>query len=121
MEQKGYNVILFDEVCNLCKHSANFVTKRDKNKVFTLIPLQSSIGKDMLTIFGLAGLKINSLVFIEDCKPYLQSTAGLRILNKLGGPWKIFMVFIIIPKPLRDFVYNLISKYRYKWFGKRKD
>ena len=117
MEEKGFKVILFDEICNLCDSTVSFVKKRDRNGKFRFIPLQSPIGQDMLTISGLSGSGNNSVVYIEDCQPYLRSTAGLRILKELGWPWRIFYVFIIVPKPIRDFVYNLIAKYRYRWFG----
>jgi predicted DCC family thiol-disulfide oxidoreductase YuxK len=117
MEEKGLNIILFDENCNLCNSSVSFVKKRDKQETFRFVPLQSAIGKDMLRIFGYADSQIDTFVYLEDCKPFLRSTAGLRVLKELGWPWKIFYVFIIIPKPIRDFFYSLIAKYRFRWFG----
>jgi len=117
MEEQGLKIILFDEICNLCDSTISFVKKRDKYGKFKFIALQSPIGKDMLTISGLSNSEIKSVVYIEDCKPYLRSTAGLRILKELGWPWKLFYAFIMVPKPIRDGVYNLIGRYRYKWFG----
>ena len=123
---ENHSIILFDGICNFCNSTVNFILKRDKTNLFKFSPLQSESGQRFLTETGLkeyfsAKNKINSetIILIEGQKFYSQSTAVLRILKKLGGGWKIFYIFIIIPPPLRNFFYNLISKNRYKWFGKR--
>lgn len=48
----------------------------------------------------------------------MRSTAALRVAKHLSGLWTILYVFIVVPKFIRDFIYNLIAKKRYKWFGK---
>jgi len=113
------NIILFDGVCNFCDASVNFIIDRDKKNVFKFAALQSEKGQEILDYFKLPKDDFDSFVFIENDKVFKKSSAALRIANKLGGLWKIFYPFIIIPKFIRDFFYNLIAKNRYKLFGKK--
>ena len=109
-------IVLFDGVCNFCNSSINFIIKHDKKGHFKFAPLQSEIAKIMV---GDKTLSMpESVILIENGKTYDRSTAALRIARKLDGLWPLLYVFIIIPKPLRDMVYNLIGRNRYKWFGK---
>lgn len=112
-------VLLFDGYCNLCNGLVQFVLKADKKKKFLFASLQSESGQALLKKFDLPINDLNTFVLIIDDKYYIKSTAGLLVLKELGGFWKLFYVFILIPRPLRDFVYNKIAKYRYKIFGKR--
>jgi predicted DCC family thiol-disulfide oxidoreductase YuxK len=110
-------IILFDGVCNFCNSSVNFVIKRDKKAYFKFAPLQSELAEKLL------GKPISempdSVVLIENNKVHYKSTAALMIAKKLDGLWPIFYLLIIIPRPIRDWVYNLIAKNRYKIFGKK--
>ncbi len=110
-------IILFDGVCNFCNSSVNFVIKRDKKAYFKFAPLQSELAEKLL------GKPISempdSVVLIENDKVHDKSTAALMIAKKLDGLWPIFYLLIIIPRPIRDWVYNLIAKNRYKIFGKK--
>jgi len=109
---------LFDGVCNLCHRSVDFIRRRDPDGKFKFIHLQSPVGKDMIRMFGVPDQGLDSILFIEDCKIYDRSTGSLSILRELGWPWKIFYVFMIVPRPIRDFFYDIIAKYRYRWFGR---
>ena len=113
-------VLLFDGVCNLCNHSVQFVLKRDKHKYFKFAALQSDSGQKLLDQFDLPIRDFTSFVLIENDKIYLKSTAVLHVVKHLGGVWFLLYVFIIIPRPIRDFFYNLIAKNRYKIFGKQE-
>ncbi len=111
-------IILFDGVCNLCNGVVKFAINRDVNGVLSFASLQSEAAKQLMRKYGLDERQLETFVFIEDGKAYTQSTAGLKLAKKLGGLWPLFYVFIIIPKPIRDAVYKLISRNRYRWFGK---
>ncbi|HLA57370.1 MAG TPA: thiol-disulfide oxidoreductase DCC family protein [Puia sp.] len=119
MDEPDKNIVLFDGVCNLCNGLVRFIIKRDRTRKFKFASLQSEIGQQWLIRFGLAKNEFESFVLIQDDKYYLKSAAALNTLRKLGGIWKAFYVFILIPRPVRDFMYNLIAKSRYKMFGKR--
>lgn len=112
-------IILFDGLCNLCNGSVQFIIKRDRLEVFKFASLQSEIGQTLLKQYGIQNDKIDSIVYINDVRFFLRSSAVLNILKDLGGIWRLWYGFIIIPKFIRDFVYNTISKSRYKVFGKR--
>jgi len=92
---------------------------RDKKGRFTFATLQSYSGQKLLRKFNLPLDDFSSFVLIHGEKYYLRSEAGLRVLKGLGGVWKLFFVLMIFPRPLRDFVYNLVAITRYKIFGKR--
>jgi len=120
MENQFKHIILFDGVCNLCNSSVQFIIKRDKQSKFMFASLQSEFGQSQLVKFQLDTSDMDSFVFISEGKAFTKSTAGLKVLKNLGGLWKILYVFIIFPKPLRDWVYSLIAKNRYKLFGKKE-
>ncbi|HMS41237.1 MAG TPA: DCC1-like thiol-disulfide oxidoreductase family protein [Pyrinomonadaceae bacterium] len=100
-----------------------FVTVRsilllsDKKNFFKFAPLQSEIGQKYIEKFSLSG--IDSVVLIEDERAFAHSTAALKIAKSLGGFWSVCYIFIIIPRPIRDFFYKLFAKYRYRLFGKQ--
>lgn len=110
-------VILFDGYCNLCSLWVHFILKYDSQKKFRFCALQSTVAQKILNGFNFADQN-NTVVLVLDNLIFKKSTAALKILKSIGGPWSMFYVFILIPPFIRDAVYDLISKYRYKWFGK---
>ena len=117
---KQQPVILFDGVCNFCNSAVNFVIRHDKKAQVQFAPLQSDKGRLFLRQYGLPAAEMKSFVFIEEGKSYTQSTAALRVCRYLNGLWPLCYGFIIVPKFLRDGIYNWIAKNRYKWFGVRE-
>lgn len=114
-------VILFDGVCNFCNGSVNFTIKRDKHKTIKFAPLQSDIGKALVKQYGLPENEMRSFLFIENGKLYNKSTAALRVSRHLKGLWPLFYGFIIVPPFIRNAVYDLIARNRYKWFGQKDE
>ncbi|TMI66102.1 MAG: thiol-disulfide oxidoreductase DCC family protein [Bacteroidetes bacterium] len=115
----GNKIILFDGVCNLCNNSVQFIIKRDKKKQFSFASLQGNFGQEFLKKHSLPADNFNSFILLEDEKIYTRSTGALRMLKHLGGGLGLLYGFIILPKFIRDGVYNWIAKNRYKWFGKK--
>ena len=112
-------IVLFDGVCNLCNSSVNFIVDRDPKVRFKFAALQSEKGQELLSqILRANESSFDSIVLISNNSVYIKSSAALRIAKNLKGLWPILYSFIIIPKPIRDFVYDFIAKNRYKWFGK---
>lgn len=116
---KNNSVILFDGVCNLCNASVQFVIKHDPAARFTFASLQSDSGQKLLEQYHLQQTNFNSFVLIENEVAYTKSTAALLVAKRLKGLYKLFYGFIIVPKFIRDAVYSLVAKNRYKWFGKK--
>ncbi len=113
-------VILFDGVCNFCNKTINFIIGQDKNKVFRFAPLQSEVAQRLLEKYDLPKANLDSFILIDNGKAYKSSTAGLKLYKKLPWYWKWTQIFWIVPRFLRDAVYNFIAKNRYKWFGKKE-
>jgi len=111
-------VILFDGVCNFCNSSVNFVIDRDKDGYFKYGALQSDEGTALLTQSGYDSTYLESILLIEGGHIYRDSEAALRVARRLSGLWPMLYGCIIIPRFLRDAVYNWIARNRYKWFGK---
>ena len=114
-------IILFDGVCNFCDSSVQFVLLRDKKAYFSFASLQSDFGQKKLKEHNLPTEEFNSFILIENGKLYQKSTAALRVSRKLKGAWKLLYSFIIVPPFIRNAVYDIISKNRYKWFGQKDE
>ncbi len=116
---KNKPVILFDGFCNLCSSTVKFIIKHDKKAQFLFASQQSDAGKKILLQISAKKVKSESILLIDNQQIYKESTAALRILRALGGLYAVCYVFIIIPPILRNALYKIIAKNRYKWFGKR--
>ena len=119
MLNSDHPIILFDGVCNFCNSIVNFIIKQDKENIFHFAALQSDAGQRLLKEYNIPATGLNSFILIDGSKAYKSSTAGLRLYNKLPWYWKWTQVFWIVPQFIRDRIYNVIAKNRYKWFGKR--
>ena len=117
---KDQPIILFDGVCNFCNGAVNFVIRKDKRSVIKFTPIQSVQGQQLLNQYGFPPSHLSSFIFIKNGNAYTQSTAALQVCKSIGGVWRLLYGFIIVPKFIRDGIYNLVAKNRYKWFG-RKD
>ncbi|MFV8225797.1 thiol-disulfide oxidoreductase DCC family protein [Christiangramia aquimixticola] len=113
-------IILFDGVCNLCNNSVQFIIKHDKKDVFRFAALQSETGKQLLQDRGLDPEELDSIILIEPGVAYYKkSTAALEISRDLSGGYFLLKNFLFLPETMRDGIYDIIAKNRYKWFGKK--
>ena len=112
------NIVLYDGVCNLCTGTVRFAVDRDPEGRIHYASLQSKLGHALMEHVGLPSGRYDTFVFVEDGVAHVRSTAALRLAKKLRGPWPAMSVFLIVPRPIRDFVYRLVSKSRYLWFGR---
>jgi predicted DCC family thiol-disulfide oxidoreductase YuxK len=113
-------ILLFDGVCHFCNHTVQFVIRHDKREKFRFAALQSSSGQKLLKKFDLPTNDFDSFVMITTNTFYTKSTAALQVCLVLGGLWRILYVLKVLPKPLRDGIYTILAKNRYKWFGKEE-
>ena len=116
---KNKRIILFDGVCNLCNGGVQFVLKKDKNNIFNFSSLQSEFGQKKLLELNFDSTNFDSFLYLKDDKVYTKSSAALQVCKELSGPIKLLSIFLIVPKFIRDLIYSLIAKNRYKWFGKQ--
>ena len=111
-------IILFDGVCQFCDKSVQFILKRDPNGKFSFCSLQSDTGIQLRKDYHIPE-ELDSIILIEGEKYHSKSTAALKIARELRGGWKWLYIFIVIPRPIRDAVYDMVARNRLKWFGEK--
>ncbi len=117
---KEVGIVLFDGVCHLCDGAVRFILKRERTSELKFAPLQSDTGSTLLQNYGYSPNYLDGLILIENNRAHDRSSACLRIARKLNFPWNLLFPLLIIPKPLRDFIYGMIASVRYRWFGKKE-
>jgi len=119
MESTDHPVLLFDGVCNLCNGSVQFIIERDPEARFRFASLQSEEGQALLNRFESRPADLSSVVLVQEGRLYARSEAALRVARQLSGGWPLLYALIVVPRPIRDAVYNWIARNRYRWFGKK--
>jgi predicted DCC family thiol-disulfide oxidoreductase YuxK len=109
------SIVLFDGVCNLCNGFVQFILPRDPAGRFRFASLQSDSARRLLK----GDAPVETVVLIEEGKTFVKSTAALRIARRLQFPWPAVYAFIVVPRGLRDILYDWVARHRYRWFGKR--
>ncbi len=110
-------LILFDGLCGWCTGWVRFLLKHDSQKRFQFAPLQSPIGQRQLAAYNLSQEIFSTFVVITPAGYFIKSTATLRIARHLGGIWSILYPFILVPKILRDGIYDFVARYRFQLRG----
>ncbi len=113
-------ILLFDGHCNLCNAWVQFIVKRDSAGTIRFASLQSGAGRRLLEEHKIDENYIESLVFFEEERFSVSSTAALRTVSFLDSWQKHLIFLIVVPRSLRDLVYRFIARNRYKWFGRRE-
>ena len=111
-------MILFDGVCNLCNGYVQFVIGRDPLARFQFAPLQSGAADRLLGRREARGDLPDSIFLVQDGRVFTRSAAALRILRGLRFPWPLAFALIVVPRPLRDWIYDRVALNRYALFGR---
>ena len=115
----GQCLLFFDGVCGLCSRSVDFVLARDRRELFQFAPLQGETARQLLPPADVN--ELNSMVLMIEGHPFRKSSAAVRVLWRLGFGWRLLSVFAwLVPLPLRDLVYDLVARNRYRLFGKHE-
>lgn len=130
-QTKEYGIILYDGPCNLCSAIVKFVIRRDPSAKFRFAALDSETGKTIRMRMADASRDANAdmnaddglrpadtFLLVRGGKVYSKSRAGLEVIKSLSGVWPLLYMFIVVPAPLRDRVYDFIARRRYRWFGR---
>lgn len=112
-------VVLFDGVCTLCNRTVDFIMRHDRARRFRYGSLQSGSGRKLLARFSLSEDSLDSVVVIDEGRVYRKSEAALHIARRLDPPWRCLALLRVVPRSLRDRLYDWIARHRYAWFGKR--
>lgn len=110
-------VILFDCVCKLCNTWSTFILKYDSKQVFKLASAQSEAGQAILRHYGYPLDRFDTMLLVDCGVAYSKSAAFLHIVHQLPLPFKLLSVGRIIPRPIRDWLYDRVALNRYRWFG----
>jgi len=113
-----YGLIVFDGVCVLCSRGCRFVSKRDRRGYFRFVPMQLAEGRSLAQQLGIDPDRPDSFAFVASGQAYVKSEAVLRIARELPG-WQWTWVFHFFPRLIRDAIYDLVARNRYRWFGRR--
>jgi len=112
-------IVVFDGVCVLCNGWVRFLLARDPHARFRFAAMQTPAGSELMTRHGLDPANPDSLLLINDGIAYTDTDAIRRILAIIGGPWRLIAwAMAVVPRPLRDPIYRLVARNRYRWFGK---
>ena len=111
-------IIIFDGVCYLCDASIHFILRQDKQQYFVFTPLQSQYAQDLMHQYAVAHLVEDTFILIKRGECYLRSDAALEISKSFTGAWRWLHYLKVVPRPIRDFMYSLIAKNRYRIFGR---
>lgn len=117
MSQAG-PIILFDGVCKLCSAWANFIIKHDGGRRFRLCSVQSPAGQRLLVQHGYPTDTFETMLVVDGERCFEKSAAFFFVMNRLGWPWRGLCVLRLIPRPLRDWLYDRIALNRYRLFGR---
>jgi len=110
-------IVFFDGVCNLCQGSVRYLIKHDKKGVLKFASLQGNYAKDFVNETKIQSMQ--SILFFDGKILYKKSTAVLKLSRLLGGWYQLLLLGYILPRFVRDWLYNIVAKNRYRWFGKK--
>jgi len=116
MNLEVLHILLFDAECILCNKSVQYIIKHDTKKQFRFASLQSEIGQQLLLENQLGAQELSTVVYIHKSIVYTKSTAAIRVFGQLGILHKFAILFLIVPKFMRDFCYNLVAANRHRLF-----
>ncbi len=120
VDPREHPILLFDGVCNLCAGAVRFAITRDRDARLRFTPLQSPVGQDLLRRHGYEPDALDTVVLIDAAGAHVRSTAALRLLGQLPAPWRwLGPPLLLLPRRLRDVVYDFVARHRYRWFGRR--
>jgi predicted DCC family thiol-disulfide oxidoreductase YuxK len=115
---RNQSIVLIDGVCHLCQGLVRFIIPRDPKARFLFAPLQSEVSQKLLNEAGHTPGQLSTVVLLENGVYYTESAAVLRIARRLRFPWPAAYLFILVPRPLRNALYRLVARNRYRWFGR---
>jgi len=112
-------VVLFDGECNLCNGVVQFLIRHDpRGERFRFAAQQSDAGKIILQEHSFPADSLETMAVLANGKLLARSDAALELARHLPAPWPILSIGKIIPRPLRDAMYRLVARNRYRLFGK---
>jgi len=111
-------VTFMDGECSLCSWTARLIGRLDRRGEFRICPVQSDLGRAVLTYYGLDPDDPDSWLYLVDGRAYTSLDAVIRVGRRLGGPARLVLMATILPRPLQDWLYHRIARNRYRLLGR---
>jgi predicted DCC family thiol-disulfide oxidoreductase YuxK len=111
--------IVFDGICHVCSGGVRFLARRRIEPPFELIPMQSTAGRALLSQHGIDPEDPTTFLVLDRGRILTQSDASIHVMAEIGGLWRLVVVARVIPRAWRDWMYRLLARNRYRWFGRR--
>jgi len=118
-DSDDHPVLLFDGTCNLCNGSIQFLIPRDPEATLRFAPLQSELGHRVREATGLSTDDLETVVLVDDGMAYTKSDAAIRVAEQLGGIYRLASLGRIVPRRIRNRLYDFVATHRYDWFGQK--
>jgi predicted DCC family thiol-disulfide oxidoreductase YuxK len=112
-------IIVFDGVCHVCSGGVRFLARHRIDPPFQLVPMQSDEGAALLAEYGIDPKDPLTFLVLDRGQQFTQSDGSIHIIAAMGGLWRLVVVARAIPRPWRDWLYRLLARNRYRWFGRR--
>ena len=113
-------IVIFDGECVMCSGWAMFVLNRDRAGRFRFLAAQSPLGQALYRHFGLNPTEFDTNILLHEGRPYLKSDAAVKTLALMGLPWSAGTVLRVVPRPVRNFFYDMIARNRMRVAGRRE-
>jgi predicted DCC family thiol-disulfide oxidoreductase YuxK len=113
-------ILIFDGKCVLCSSFAQFILRTDRHHRLRLMAAQTPLGTALYRHFELDPADYQTNILIEDGQAWLKSESSIRVFERLGFPWGLMSVVRLLPRPVRDWLYEIVARNRLRWFGMRE-
>jgi predicted DCC family thiol-disulfide oxidoreductase YuxK len=113
-------IVIFDGNCVLCSSFAQFMLRTDRRRHFRLMAAQTPVGAALYEHFGLDPVNYETNILLENGQAWFKSEGSIRIFERLGFPWSLISMGRLLPRAVRDWLYELVARNRLRWFGVRK-
>jgi predicted DCC family thiol-disulfide oxidoreductase YuxK len=113
-------ILVLDGHCVLCSSFAQFILRTDRHRRFRLMAAQTPLGAALYRHFGLDPTEYETNILIEDGRAWFKSEGSIRIFERLGWPWSLVSIARLLPRPVRDWLYDIVARNRLRWFGARQ-
>jgi predicted DCC family thiol-disulfide oxidoreductase YuxK len=112
------DIMIFDGVCHLCARTVSFILAHEARPMLRFVPVQSPAGTRMMREFGLSAEDAKTFVLVVEGRAYGRSEAAIRVARHLRFPWRLLGAIRVLPRPFRDWGYDVVARNRYRWFGR---
>ncbi len=109
---------VMDAECGICARGATWIARNDQHEEFRIIPLQSDLGRSLISHYGMDPCDPTSWLYLEDGKAYSSLDAIIRVGERLGGIWTLLGALRAMPRPAQDCLYGLLARNRYRLGGR---